>query len=285
MGNCLIAYPNRADVTTLSGGSWTSGLPLDNLKTRKLKQVARTTDATVDRTKFDFTLDVQRKVKVIAFVNHNLSLDGDYRIRGYFDDAYTSLAYDSGVNQVWPAVYTTEQLDWEDANFWTGQILAEDIIGFTWTLSHLLPTAVFAQYWRVEFFDTTNSDGYVQIGRLFIAGEWQPVTNMTYGASLGYEDRTVVEISLGGAEYFDEREPYRVATFSLENMDISEGMSRAFDIQLRLGTKGEVFFIFDTDDTLHSLRRTFLGRLENLGNVEFNLPNRTRSSFKIKELQ
>jgi hypothetical protein len=285
MGNCLIAYPNRADLTTLSGGSWTSGLPLDNLKTRKLKQVARTTDATVERTQFDIALDVERKIKIIAFVNHNLSLDADYRIRAYYDAGYTSLAYDSGVRQVWPAIYTTEQLAWEDANFWTGQILAEDIQGFTWTLSHLLPTAIFARYWRVEFFDTANTAGYVQIGRLFLAGEWQPVTNMVYGAGLGYEDRTVVEISLGGAEYFDEREPYRVATFTIEHMEVDEGMSRAFDIQLRLGTKGEVFYMFDTDDTLHSLRRTFLGRLENLGTVEFNLPGRLKSSFKIKELQ
>lgn len=285
MGNALIAYPNRTDQAVLSGGSWTAGLPLTNLQTRKIKQVARSTNANNSSTKFDVALDKARKITLLGFVNHNLSLDATYRVRAYSDAGYTTLEYDSGVLPVWPSVYNTEDLEWEDDNFWTGQFTEEEIEDFVWTLPHLVTEFVYVRYWRIEFFDSTNAAGYVQIGRLFIANGWSPVTNMSYGAGLTYEDDTVVDKALSGAEYFDERLPYRVAMFNLEFMEEDEGMTKAFDIQLRQGIKEEVFYMFDTEDTLHILRRTFLGRLQTLNPVEFPLPALTRSAFKIKELQ
>ena len=38
-------------------------------------------------------------------------------------------------------------------------------------------------YWRVNIEDTSNPDGYVQFGRLFLAGEWQPKFNAALGST------------------------------------------------------------------------------------------------------
>ena len=47
MGKAMIAAPNHADATgaSASGGSWEATLPLTNLKTRFLQEVARSPDA------------------------------------------------------------------------------------------------------------------------------------------------------------------------------------------------------------------------------------------------
>lgn len=280
----LIAYPNRTDESTLSGGAWTATLPLSNLQSRLIAKVARSTDAANASTKFDLVLAKKRLIRVLSLVNHNLSSTSTYRIRSFADAGFTNLIYDSGVAAVWPVVYPSGILEWEADNFWSGQLLDEDKIGYNLTLVHVLATATFAQYFRFEFFDSSNPAGYVQIGRLFLASEWQPVVNMNYGASLAYETKTAISEAISGAEYFDRRTPYRVARFTLGFMSEDEGMARAFDLQRTAGIDGEVLYMWDTKDTVHRLRRSFLGRLRSLSAIDMPYFNNTQTSFEIKEL-
>lgn len=282
--SCLIAYPNRADESALSNGNWTAALPLANLQNRIISRVARTIDASNASTRFDLALAKPRLIRVFAMVNHNLSGLAQYRIRAYSDAAYTNLVADTGVTDVWPVVYPSGILEWEADNFWDGRYLDEDKVGYNLTLIALLPTAAFAQYYRFEFFDASNPAGYVQIGRVFLASEWQPVVNMDMGASLTYESKTVVDEAIGGAEYFDRRTPFRVARFTLSWMSEDEGYTRAFDLQRQIGMDGEVLYMYDANDTVHKLRRSFVGRLRTLGPLEAPEAIFTKSAFEIKEL-
>lgn len=447
MANIFLAWQNRIDDGTLSGGSWSSALPLTNVQNRQVQKVARSADAANASTKFDLDLGAAQSIGVLALVVHNISASGKVRIsasndttaydnivagssdltnaawsrtgatvsanaavapdgtttadilvessgsgahsttqslgtfsgarfiegwvkaagrtrgrlilsstggsasvafdlatgtvtastgaammtahdNGWFkitssatftsasisvdlqiyDDSgnasYTGngasgiavwevrsaggngLATDSGWRDVWPSgVVPTELLEWEDDNFWLGTISQQARAGFQSPFIWRLPLVALARYWRVEIFDSSNTDGYVQIGRVFLARGWTPSVNFNYGAGLGYQDPTPVLTSLSGAEYFDVRSKYRVMTFQLDYISDSEAYSYALELQRLAGISGEVLVMPDggTDAGTQPLR-SFVGRIRQPGPVVQTKPSVYSVSFEVKEL-
>ncbi len=285
MANTLICFPNRADQATLSGGAWEATLPRANLQHRTLGKVARTSSDAASATQFDIDLGVERFIRALALVNHNISLDGLIRIRASTVSNFASTVYDSGWHDVWPTVYAFGEVAWGEINFWDGQYSDEERAGYTAAYAHILTSAAQARYWRVEIDDTANADGYIEIGRLFIGDGWQPTYNMSYrGAGIGWETGTEAQLARSGAEYFDRRTPHRIVRFILDWMSEDDGMSRASELFRRAGVDQEVFYAFDPSDTVHALRRQFLGRLRTLSQIEFPYYSTTSAGFEIKEL-
>jgi len=284
MANIMLSFPGRSDSATLSGGSWETSLPLANLQNRLLSKFARSVNADTSNTTFDVDLATAKNVRTVSLANHNLTLDGTYRIRGSDDPTFATSEVDTGFISAWPALYSTLSLDWESANWWSGQVLQEDIAGFAWNLIHIFDSNVFVRYWRFEFDDTTNGDGYIQMGRLFMAPVFQPAVNMQYGQSISFETKTAIEENPQGVEFFDFRTPYRVARFRLEFMTTDEAMSSVFNMHRQLGIDKEVLYIFDPDDTFHKVNRSFLGRLRELSPIEQPYVELHGASFEIKEL-
>lgn len=284
MGNSMLGFPNRCDSATLTGGSWSSTLPRSNLQNRILGRVARTSDDALASTKFDADLGSSKRIRTIALVNHNFSLDAQFRIRGSEVSNFASTTYDSGWTEVWPVVFPYQVLAWEDETWWTGKYTSEQIEGYIKTLVHTLSINTYARYWRIEIDDTTNPDGYIQIGRFFISPAWQFLKNPSYGASQGWNTKTDIQEAIGGAEYFQRRNPFRSARFTLDFMTEDEAFANAFEIQRRAGINEEVLYIHDPDDTVHALRRQFLGRLRELSTIEYPWPDLNKTAFEIKEL-
>lgn len=284
MSNAVLAYGNNADGATLSGGSWTAGLPLANLQDRTLGKVARAASLNAADTQFDANFGGTRLFRVIALVNHNLSVAAQYRIRLATVADFSSTVADSGWLDVWPTVYPFGTLPWGSPSLWRGKYAASDIADYTASLVYVLSKSINAQYMRIELSDPLSTDGYVQAGRLFAADGWQTTRNMIYGASLVWEDPSEIQEALSGAEYFNKRKKRRAVRFELDAMTQSEAMSQAFDIQRRVGVTEEVFFLWDPSDTTHAIRRQFLGRLRTLSAIENPGPDRWRNPFEIKEL-
>lgn len=187
---------------------------------------------------------------------------------GYFD-AWQAYDYDSGWLEVYPSVYATEDTNWEDDNFWSGKYLESDLEDYIPTLCHVAAVTARAQHLRWDFNDQGNADGFLQAGRWFVAPGWQPVYNADFGASLGWETDTEVQTAISSAEFFDPKPTYRVARFRFANMTEDEGLGGPFEIMRRSGVHKEVLFMWDPDDTVHALRRQFLGRLRQLSPLEF----------------
>lgn len=284
MANAFIAFPNRIDEATISGGSWQPSLPLSNIQNRLINKVTRSTNLNPASTQFVIDLGKLRLIRVFSIINHNFSLSSKFRIQTSDLSNFSVIDYDSGEKPVWEALYTTEQLEWEQDNFWYGQIEEEDIQGVTLNLIHIPSSAVSSRYVRVFIIDETNPDGYIQFGRFFLSSDWQPTLNISYGMQIGYESRTVTDESIAGAEFFDIKKAPRVVRFNINNLKEDEAMSRAFDMQRILDTHGEVFFVYDPEDTLHLLRRSFLGRSRQLNPLEIVFNDRWNTSYEIKEI-
>lgn len=82
MANIFLAWQNRADEATLSGGSWLSSLPITNMQDRQIQKVARTSSAALTATQFDIDLGQPRPIGVVSLVNHNISVTGRIKITG-----------------------------------------------------------------------------------------------------------------------------------------------------------------------------------------------------------
>lgn len=283
MGNCIISYPNRGDGATLGGGSWSSDLPQANLKNRRIARVARTTDASDGSFVITGDFGQLRPMRLVALVNHNFSTAATYRFRVFSDAGLTNVDYDSGVLPVFGVVYNELTADWDNGNFWDLILSAEDRDGLTATLIHVLDYQWTNQYFKLEIFDSTNLDGYLQAGRLFVGSGWIPIVNMDSGASIGFDARDQIDEAISGAEYFEKRRAPRIAKFNLPYMEDAEGWQVAFEIQRKQATTDDVFYMWDVDDSVNVLRRSFLGRLKSLSPIDQPYVNKTSTSFEIKE--
>lgn len=198
----------------------------------------------------------------------------------------SGILFEGGWNDVWPAgVIPQDLLEWEDDNFWLGTLSQQARAGYQSPYILRLPSVQTMRYWRVEISDATNSDGYIQIGRLFMARGWTPSVNYAYGGSLGYQDPTPVETSLSGAEYFDIRSKFRVMNFDLEYISDTEAYSYALDLQRLAGISGEVLVMPDGGEDLgQQPLRSFVGRLRQIGAVAQPKPTAYSVKFEVKEL-
>jgi hypothetical protein len=284
MANILLSWLNRADLGTLSGGSWVSSLPLDNLKDRQVQRVARTTDDALASTKFIIDLNTIRGIGVIALAAHNISSAGQVRITGNDTAVFSSPIYDSGWFPAWPdGVVLDALIEWEEDKFWAASFGSDDLAGYRAPVVHVPADPQYLQHWQVEIDDATNSDTYIQIGRLFMGPTWVAEVNYSYGAELVYEDPTPVETSLSGAEYFDERPRARVFRFTLAGMSDAEAYSGAMEMQRVAGISGDVLVVPDIDDETYGPMRNFIGRMRRLGPVTHSNIARHTTTFELKE--
>lgn len=283
MANAIIAYQNRIDESTFASyGSWEASLPLSNLKNRTLSKVARSTDLAESSTRFRFALAKERPVNVVAIVRHNLSTKAQWRYRAYQDASYTTISYDSGLLEVWPTM-SVGFYEWEEDGFWSMKMPEEDRELFTATTIHVPSVAYVTQYYEIEFFDDSNSDGFVELGRVFVGRKYQPTVNMSLGATVGYESRTLVDEAISGAEYFDRRNSVRVTRFNLELLTAADALLNA-DLMKMQDTDQECVFVYDSDDSIGSNRKSFLGRLRSLSAIEQPYMTMYQTSYEIKEL-
>ncbi len=269
----------------MSGGNWMASLPLSNLQNRRLSRVARSTDASDASTKFDIDLAQARRIRVVALVAHNLSTSATVRIIGDDENTFATPLYDSGAVPMWPAgTIPQDLLEWEDDNFWLGTVSQQAVAGYQAPFICVLPAAVIARYWRVEISDTGNSDGWVHIGRLYIADAWQPKHGMRPGVGLGFGDASAVDASLTGEEFFEPRRKRRTLSFDLPAMSVTEGYQFALEIDRMAGVTGEVLVIPDPSDSENGVRRNFLGRLQSLPALLHSSKRIMSKKYEITEI-
>jgi hypothetical protein len=199
----------------------------------------------------------------VAVVLPNLSAAGTVRLTGGNTEVPS---YSLGFVPVWPAGQTAETME-----------------GLKPTFVAVIPAELAPlRYWRVEINDPTNADGYVDVGRLVVAGGWQPSINMSNGARIGLVDPTEVQEG-DGAAFFNERPIRRTLDFDISMLPEDEAMARGFDMQRIAGTAGQMFFVFDPADTIHMHRRAFLCRLRTLSAVEYPYFGRGSIPFQLVE--
>jgi hypothetical protein len=258
MINLQLGYNNLIDAATLSGGGWSTSLPLANLQSRYLSKVARSTNDDAASTLINIDLGSAKPVQAFGAIKTNISASGaTYRLRLGNDNTFATSLYDSGT---------------VSANAQTPDL----ILG--------LASAVTARYGRLEIVDTSNVDNYVQIGRLFLGPALAPADNYSKGAELGYQSRTNVQQSLGGVDHFDIRPGRRHFSFALDWLTEAEAHNQALELQRICDIHGEVLVIRDPADTTYNQKRHFLGRLGQLSPIKNPYLTLHQAGFEVLEI-
>lgn len=267
-GCVTLCWPNWTDRGELSGGNWKNEFPLDNLKSPIVAKAARTSSTDKADTQFTFNFSTRaRAVAVVALMNHNLSVDAKWRVTWWRDEAQTDLLYDSGVIDVWPQLLSTSELAWEDDNFWFGDVGEEDKDRFTPLATHFHPDGgdvVFSV--RVEIEDEGNLDGFIKVGRLFVADAWQPRFSAQYGIEYGFDIDTSFETADNSQQtlYADPKIPKRTVSFNLATLDAEEGFRRLLTMQRDQGLHKEILYTEGAEITSENFQKTFVGRLKDV---------------------
>jgi hypothetical protein len=193
------------------------------------------------------------------------------------------LLYDSGAQLVWPVVYPAGSLPADDPRMLAGgKYSAEQMATLPgqWTVCPATPPT--AQYWKVTIDDHANALGYVDVARLAICTGYQPTVNFTAGAKLGFPTASSREESDGGAAMFDEKRDRRDVVFSLDGPE-DEMLANTFDIKRQAGITKQMVFVYDSADTYHMTRRSFLGVLKELSALEAPYTRRGSSAYAVIE--
>jgi hypothetical protein len=256
----IIGFTRWTDSVGYSGGSWDDEYPASNLTLLPLSRVARTTGRGLADTKVVGTFARGRPVRLFGIVRHNLTLDAEYRLRLYEDIERTVQIFDSTWREVWPRVYTDEQLEWEDDQWWSGRYSNDEIAGYNWTAPIWLEDLYFPASFLLEFNDQANPAGYIEIGLLEIAQGWQLGVNYAVGANVGLKHRTLESEALGGVKYFERRDAPRRFDGLINYLPHDEAMTKAFEHQRQLGIDLPFLWFPTPDNPLHWVRNSFLAR-------------------------
>ena len=269
----VFGWPVYSDVgvsytPVFSGGSYVAALPIANVQDARLAKVARSSDALTTSTTFDIDLGATRAVGVLAILIPNLTKSAVPTIRWLVSTVsnFATTVYDSGAVQAWPSGADAENTD--GLNVWHSTI----------------PTATQSgRYVRGTVTDTANTDGYLDMARVIVAGAYRPGTGLSYGAKVTLESATTATDTDGGATLFNERRVRRTWDFTLNNVAESEAYASPWKMQRLLGTSRQLFFVLDENST-RRYEDSFLCTLRELSGLDFAYAQRNSVPFRLREV-
>lgn len=251
---CIFAYGDKTLTATLSGGSWSTGLPLNNLKQQDITMMARSSDAATASTKFFITLGSGATIPAIVLYNHNLSTAAKIRI-----GTYSSASWSAQISRT----------DWLDAL--PAPVSANVLATYNKHFYYLPVGWAAATIIGIEIDDTTNSAGHIDLGRAMLCDLYQPPQNMNYGLVYGEEDETSVEKSRNGKRFYDVASPVRTITMKFDNIEEAD-VFEFKALQRRIGRAGELFFILNTAESTNlKLQRSMLCNFSELNSAEYTV--------------
>lgn len=248
-----LSYPCLVTSTTaFSGGSWLTELPLTNLRNLDLAKVVRSTDATSSNTKFQIDWTSALSARVLVLVATNLSSAATIRWkRG--TTAGASDVYDSTALSAWaitPLVYNGKR-------------------------HHMIivaPSTTSARYETVEIVDTSNPDGYVELGYSWFGDLFVPAINASYGLKDQLIDHGSIQRSESGAVWATTRRKFRSTSFVLDWLTQTEA-DTLHEIERVAGTTDPIVYIPDLTNRALQQRYGGMGLISELSAIDYPFIN------------
>lgn len=268
MTRAIIGFPSRRDDFTLFSGNWDAAYPVENAQDTEFARVARTTGVVDGDAVIKGSASNLLPLRIFGVAAHNMTLDATYRLRLYEDTASPSVeVYDTGVQLVWPAVYTYEGRDWDTENFWTGQYASAEIAGQIPFLPILLDQKYLASSFTLEFFDSSNPAGVIDIGFVDPASGWELSVEPAAGGDSQYGLKSFTRTTTldGGLKRHEVFAPSYVFQGSIPIMDRAEVQNNAAELYRQHGVHEPFIWIPHPDEPEYALRNSKLVNLAELG--------------------
>jgi hypothetical protein len=227
-------------------------LPLSNVQLRARGRIVRYAAASGVEMKGTYGGEAVRATMFSPY-RHNLEPDGTVRFRGYSDAAWTTLVIDTGDR---PAV-PTATLDYLDSGidplgisiFSPKYRLKRTTVWFD-DADMLLYTTDVILSWKVTISDPTNTSGYMDISRLWIAKHFELEDNPVYGGAMSLIDESQTYRTDGSTPRNDAGAFYRGGKFDVQNFhEADRAMWASISQYCGAGRRPFFFSLFPSNDT------------------------------------
>lgn len=259
----LLGYRNYSDAegVVFTGGSWSSSL--SNLADPIVSNKARSADATTTNTQIRVDLGASKSLLLAAITHTNLSAAALYKITWY-SDAFSTAVGNTG----WLAIpgYPEEDPDFKGVSIF-----------------HVFDAETSARYWKIEFDDTANADGYIEVGRLFMPEELGMSRNPDAGVPDTLEPNTQKSSALGGTEFANRRKPKLRLSFGYSIQDESDA-PKIRRLRKYCNLNKQVVVIPDPDDEDNFNDRCFVGTLSSMPRISLLALDIASDGFEIIEV-
>lgn len=258
MQNVILASPILSDVATVTGSLALGDMSLQNLKAMNLYKKYRTADLSAQ---VNFDLGSAQAIDFAAIVGHNGTPAATVTISAGSTPSVGD--YSSGALDL----LTGTDAGYELNNF------AEKFAEQTY------------RYWRFDFSDAGNPDGFLEIGRIYLSKAFQPSKNAIYGMEEGFKDYSRTDRTVSGALSSVSREPLKTAKWELDFATSAEMYGIAREIDRTRGNSKDVIFIPDLDDATNFQTRFLYGRMRDnqpIISAAFSIYRKTYDLEEIK---
>lgn len=271
MANCSLLWDKASDRGTISSGSWVGGLPATNFQEADVQKVARSTNAATSSTKFRIDLGTAKPEPLSSFamLNHNGTTVSQWRIVVTSDSTDADplqRVLDTGLMNMWVPTVVFGALPW-GAYPWDGidtSAYPSGVLAY-----YALPDVVLGRYIWVYISDAANPAGYFQAGRFLAGVAWTPSTNYSEGATIKYNDPSVIKRTRGGKRLTLVRPSFRQISIKFDYLTKEEAFGIAFEVERQLGKTGNFLLVMDPDEAGNfRFRRTIYGALEDMDVIQ-----------------
>ncbi|OGO14141.1 MAG: hypothetical protein A2Y53_05640 [Chloroflexi bacterium RBG_16_47_49] len=178
---------------------------------------------------------------------------------------YTTPVFDTTAEDYFQATIPVGTATWGSSGVWDGKPGDGFYtrMNFPRQYVKILASVYLIQYVRLSIVDTGNAAGYITLDALYLTSVYQPFYNMRYGVTFSSRSNTSQESSAGGATAFNTERQTRAISLELGDIPVEEAFSSIFDITRQLDISGNLFIIYDDEDTFLLTRRSFAARFEN----------------------
>ncbi len=285
MAGALFGY-QRMTAGTLSGGDWRAALPLANAIVEDVGVVARSVDASTDATQFVRDYGAAVTLRLFALVRTNLSVDATWEIIASNNPDLSAPVWTSGSLAAWPEQWPTGLLDASHLNAGTRKLTAAQLAARQWDVLHLAAADHTARYWGVAITDTTNPDGFVDLGFVVMVPIYQPGNddNVGAGATFGTVSTTQVGEAMGGTRLVNRQRHARTHTLAFPALAHDEAVAVLRDMLDELGQDRFVYFVMDPDAAELLQRTSYLAQVEQLPEVQLVAYGQQVVPVKLREV-
>ncbi|GJM12798.1 MAG: hypothetical protein DHS20C12_12010 [Pseudohongiella sp.] len=213
-GNFRIMYRNLIDVATLTStpapGNVAS-MPIDNVKTLNHMESFRSTTTDSSGITITGSLTQAERVSGVVLNRHNLKAGDTWRFRGWSGAGQTGTEYDSG----WLNALMFKKLGELDTKVDKLVTTVFDEEGWETQFSRMFFGSIVVRSFTIEIISDGNSDGYIDINRIWLARAVSFQRNFGYDYELDWIDTSLSELTEGNSPRFERGGSFRQITLAI----------------------------------------------------------------------
>ena len=248
-----------ADLVTSSADA---AYPKGNLQNAFRKKPWRSTGLSSEYVKWDF--GVSEDCSHISLISHNLTTEATVTITAS-DNADFSSPLLSATYDAWEPLFGFGEGGFGEHGFGGYLLTGERDDLAPGALIIFSFSTIVARYWKIEFSDAANSDGYIEIGRVITGIPWEVERHFKYGWEIISIDESNLVFSSGGQVWTDVKPKRYEVRFSFVGITNLEKYWKLVDMFRRWGKRKSILLELmpDGSDAEHFFT-TFYGRFRTI---------------------